>query len=628
MQSGRAYEIGSFTKRLVFAGVSFQGNVHLRSPAPLRGKRPNRKNKLFFIEKLERKSARPRLLSEGNEYFCPDPKNFPSMRRYLLPFALLLQLSASAQKVNKADAALQAALRTHVEFLSSDVLEGRRTGSEGERLAADYIVQQFQKAGLSPKGSDGFLQPFEVDEGLSVEGTQLQVDGKTLELNTDYFPLAWSGNSKLEGNTSTALMESGTPWFLDLKDELERNSGNPHWDINEALRRQVKTMAAKGATAVVFYNSGTADDKIAFEGRDRSERAAVPVFYITKSAYKKFFADETATHNITMVSQVRPRVRTGNNVAAFLDNGAAQTIILGAHYDHLGHGEDRNSMYRGTDRLIHRGADDNASGTAALIELARLLKASKYKGHNYLFLAFSGEELGLYGSKHFVEHPTVDLASVSYMINMDMVGRLNDSSKALTVGGYGTTPLWGQLYAVSGKKGLYQDGLSFRFDSSGVGPSDHTSFYRKDIPVLFYFTGVHSDYHRPSDAADKINYTGEVRILRHIESLLAKTDKSGKPAFTKTRDLQTGTANRFSVTLGIMPDYTYSGNGVRVDGVSEGRPAQKAGMKTGDVITALGEHKVSSVESYMGALGKFKKGEQTTVTYLREGREEKATIEF
>ncbi|RYD95757.1 MAG: M28 family peptidase, partial [Sphingobacteriales bacterium] len=249
-----------------------------------------------------------------------------------------------------------------------------------------------------------------------------------------------------------------------------------------------------------------------------------------------------------------------------------------------------------------------------------------YKANNYLFIAFSGEELGLFGSKYFVEHSTVDLQSVNYMINLDMVGRLSDSSHALTVGGYGTSPTWGQLYGLTGKKAL-AGGLTYRFDSSGTGPSDHTSFYRKDIPVLFYFTGLHSDYHKPGDEADKINYTGEVQVLRHILSVIQHTDGAGKLAFSKTREVAMSSA-RFSVTLGLMPDYTYSGNGLLVDGISDGRPAQKAGLQAGDVITALGPHKVSSVETYMEALGNFKKGDSTQVTYLRNGQTATTTVQF
>jgi C-terminal processing protease CtpA/Prc len=185
------------------------------------------------------------------------------------------------------------------------------------------------------------------------------------------------------------------------------------------------------------------------------------------------------------------------------------------------------------------------------------------------------------------------------------------------------------LYSVKGKKGLYSEGLQFRFDPSGTGPSDHTSFYRKNIPVLFFFTGLHSDYHKPTDDFDKINYNGQMHLVRHILSLVEATDKQPqKLAFTKTREAQTTTSARWSVSLGIMPDYTFSGNGVKVDGVSENRPAQKAGILAGDVITKLGEHALTSMESYMQALSKFKKGDKAPVQYTRNGQSLSTTVEF
>src|SRR5690606_10352109 len=197
---------------------------------------------------------------------------------------------------------------------------------------------------------------------------------------------------------------------------------------------------------------------------------------------------------IKFTTALSEKKRTGYNVLGYIDNDAATTIILGAHFDHLGYGEDGNSRHTAHELSIHNGADDNASGTAALIELAKKLKQSKAKNNNYLFIAFSGEELGLYGSKYFTENPTIDLKTTNYMINMDMVGRLSDSTKSVTIGGYGTSPAWSSVIsAVPGSS------IAVKIDSSGTGPSDHTSFYRKDIPVLFYFTGLHTDYHKPSD---------------------------------------------------------------------------------------------------------------------------------
>ncbi|MEO9003221.1 MAG: M28 family peptidase, partial [Ginsengibacter sp.] len=249
---------------------------------------------------------------------------------------------------------------------------------------------------------------------------------------------------------------------------------------------------------------------------------------------------------------------------------------------------------------------------AAILELIKFLEKSKLKNNNYLFICFSGEELGLFGSKFFTAHSTIPLENVNYMINCDMVGRLNDSSRALIVGGYGTSPVWGKILPEKTKA------VSVAFDSSGIGPSDHTSFYLKNIPVLFFFTGTHSDYHKPTDDVYKINFVGELRVIQYIENVLKETDKMGKLAFSKTREPQMGASPHFSVTLGIMPDYTYPGPGVRIDAVIDGKIAQHAGMMPGDVVAKFDDFIITDIYNYMDALGKYKKGEAATVTILRD----------
>ena len=551
-------------------------------------------------------------------------------RKYILVILAWSITNVHAQKLKKEDKQLVANLEKHVNFLAADKLEGRRTGTAGEKLAMEYISSEFLKIGLQAKGVNTFYQPFEVAEGKQVNpSTHLLINGNSLLLHKDFFPLIYSPNTSLEAMSSVALHEGQSPWFLDVKELLEVSKDNPHFDINESIKTKAEEMHGKGASAIFVYNTSDKEDGLVFNGKDKSEVLKIPVIYVTKDAATKYFTDEAASLDIKLKTDIVPKTRTGNNVIGFIDNKATTTIVLGAHFDHLGFGEDGNSMVRNGEKQIHNGADDNASGTAALIELARLLKSSKAKQNNYLFIGFSGEELGLYGSKYFVEHPTIDLAKINFMINMDMLGRLNETSRVLTVGGYGTSPAWGETFTASGKNKLYAGGLVFKYDSSGTGPSDHTSFYRKDIPVLFYFTGLHSDYHKPTDDFDKINYAGEMHIVKHLLSLIETINKrSGRIAFAKTREMQTSTSARFSVTMGIMPDYTFSGNGVRVDGVSENRPAQKAGLKTGDIIIALGEHTVNSAESYMQALSKFKKGDSTNVTYNRGSEKLSAAIEF
>jgi hypothetical protein len=539
---------------------------------------------------------------------------------------LLVFAGLQAQKLRKADRAFIENLEKHVNYLASDKLEGRRTGTEGETLAMGYISEQFREIGLAPKGTDKFFQPFEVDDGKQVDpATSFKINGAGLKPGKDFFPFPFSSNGDIKAEPALELYESDMPWFYNLKETLEENKNNPHFDLYSFIRSKADEVKKKGATALIFYNTSTIDDQLAFTAKDRSATAPIPVVYMTKEAAKKYLNDPAATLDVSLHVSLKQKTRTGHNVIGYIDNGARTTAVIGAHYDHLGYGEDGNSLLRTGEHLVHHGADDNASGTAALIELARMLRKSKDKQNNYLFIAFSGEELGLFGSKYFTDHPTVDLNSINYMINMDMVGRLNDSLNSITIGGYGTSPVWEQAI----QPGNNQSFFTIKIDSSGTGPSDHTSFYRKDIPVLFFFTGLHPDYHRPSDVADKINYGGEYKMVKYIYQLIDKLNgQKQKFAFLKTRENQVASSAQFSVTMGIMPDYTFSGSGVRCDAVSEGRPAQKAGMKAGDIIVALGDYGVDSMETYMEALGKFKKGDKTKVKFKRGNEIKESMVQF
>lgn len=401
---------------------------------------------------------------------------------------LLVSNFAFAQKSKTAD--LQD-LRVDVVYLSSDLLEGRETGSEGEKLAAQYIASRFEKMGLKPGGNN---------------------------------------------NT----------WYQSF--DFKYNP-NPH-----------------GGTG----------------GEDR----------------------------------------TGKNVLGYLDNGAATTVVIGAHYDHLGHGD--FSSLAANDHSIHNGADDNASGIAALLHIAEYLKTSgKAKSNNYLFMAFSGEELGLVGSKAFVNNPTADITKVNYMLNMDMVGRLN-TEKVLAINGAGTSPLWKEALAA-----IKVADIQVKTTDSGVGPSDHTSFYFADKPVLHFFTGQHTDYHKPSDDAEKINYEGLLDVSNYIIALIEKMDSKGKLAFAKTKDEdENRRAANFKVTLGVMPDYVYTGEGLRIDGVIDDRPGAKAGLQKGDVILQMGDIPVKDIYGYMEGLSKFKAGETTKVKVKRGEKTMEVEVTF
>jgi hypothetical protein len=301
----------------------------------------------------------------------------------------------------------------------------------------------------------------------------------------------------------------------------------------------------------------------------------------------------------------------GNNV--LYAHQAAKTQfwgVIGAHYDHLGYG-DENSLFRGEPK-IHSGADDNASGVAGMLELARRFSQLP-TGHSMLYAAFSGEEKGLWGSNHFCKSPTVSLDSIRYMINFDMIGRLRGDT--LAVYGTGTSPRWMELLDACNS-----DSLILVPSESGVGPSDHTSFYLEGIPALHFFTGQHPDYHKPSDTADKINEQGMLKIVNFVDRIVRKLNDEPEFLFTATKDQDEESTPRFNVTLGVIPDYLFSGEGMRIDGVSEGRPASNAGMKRGDIVIQIDTVEVIDMMSYMTALSQFEAGQTSAVTILRGGK--------
>ncbi|NND11949.1 MAG: M28 family peptidase [Flavobacteriaceae bacterium] len=339
----------------------------------------------------------------------------------------------------------------------------------------------------------------------------------------------------------------------------------------------------------------------------------------TDGYFQKFtFLPKTDPHKDTeYVTMNSDSTITGTNVIGYIDNNAEETIIIGAHFDHLGLGGD-GSLHRG-DTDIHNGADDNASGTAVMINLASRLKG-KNTNNNFLFMAFSGEEMGLLGSNYFVKNPTIDTKAVNYMINMDMVGRLKED-KTIAVYGVGTSPRFSQtLNSLKGDFNLVEK-------ESGVGPSDHTSFYLSDIPVLHFFTGQHEDYHKPSDDFDKLNYEGMYAISDYIFNVISELNESEKLAFRKTKN-ESEEVPRFKVGLGVVPDYLYSGKGMRIDGTREDTPAVKAGLKKGDVVLKLGEHEVTDMMSYMKALSTFEKGNTTKIVIERNGEKIEADLTF
>lgn len=303
---------------------------------------------------------------------------------------------------------------------------------------------------------------------------------------------------------------------------------------------------------------------------------------------------------------------TGRNVLGFMDNGANKTIVIGAHYDHLGWG-DEGSLHTDSVKAIHNGADDNASGVSALLNIANELKGKK-SNNNYLFIAFTGEEKGLWGSNYFVKHATVNIQNINYMINMDMVGRL-DTNRRLAIHGVGTSPEF-----IPAIEKIKNPEFQLKFDSSGVGPSDHTSFYLADVPVVHFFTGQHEDYHKPTDDNEFINFEGLNDVSDFIISLITNLDGPEKIPFAKTKEKE-NKGRSFNVTLGVIPDYLYDGKGLMIDGTKPDRPADKAGILKGDIVTKMGDLTINSMNDYMDALGVFEAGMEIEVI-VKRGKEE------
>ena len=541
------------------------------------------------------------------------------MRKVLVLLTILLPLGLLAQRLSKSDKLLIQNLKGHVQYLASDDLEGRRAGTAGEQKAVDYIIDQYKDFAIQPMGDHGFMQDFKIDEGKKFASNAfVKVNNQQAILDVDFFALSNSGINSIQSRASISLNETNQVWFKDMNEILEENTSNPHFDINDWLTTTTTQLKRKGATALFLHNSGNNVDNLQFNKNDTAASLALPVVYFTKEGYAKLFNDQLGTYTIEANIQFEHPTRTAHNVVGFIDNHAPNTIILGAHLDHLGYNEDKHGL--DLNNFIHNGADDNASGTAALIELAKSLTKKAPHKNNYLIIHFSGEEMGLLGSKYWLDHPTYN-GSFNYMINMDMVGRY-DTARKLTIGGFGTSSKWAEVLSKT------TTSLLTHYDSAGTGPSDHASFYRKDMPVLFMFTGSHADYHKATDDWDKVNYEGEKEVVRLVQSIIKTTDGYDKLDFLKTREQSIGKSTKFTVSLGVMPDYAFTGTGVRIEGASQGKIGEKIGLKAADVLIQLGAYKLIDVMGYMQALGKFKKGDKTTLTIKRGTEEIKFDIQF
>ena len=552
-------------------------------------------------------------------------------------------------------------LKDHVIYLSSEELAGRFPGTTGDKLAQDYIIEKFKSYGLKPGGDNGtYLQNFEMMTSVKLGvNNNFTVGRQSFTSGQDFTPIGFSADGSIEGNLVFAgygINDSKSGYNdyndIDVSGKIAvilRYSPDPNnAEMQEQTPLVVKTIRAKENNAAgIIFVTGPVDDPddrlidISFSNSFRD--AGIPVINITRETFDKVFASSGYTiqqlqdkiNNSgqpssfelsgvtagiqTDVEQVT--ITTGNVIGILEGNDPSagdEAIVIGAHYDHLGYG-DYGSLYSGTDKQIHHGADDNASGVAGVLELAQ--KFASQKGsikHDIVFMLFSGEEAGLLGSNFFTKSDKFKEMNVVAMLNMDMIGRVN--KEQLVIYGIGSSPVWEPV--------IKNYNTNYKFDitytKAGFGRSDHSSFYSNNVPAVHFFTGSHEDYHRPGDTYEKLDYSGQERIVRLIYDVTSELDgEITPPEFTKAEEEsdENKTMGSIRIYVGTIPDYAYSGKGMKLSGVKEGGPADKGGLQAGDIIIKFGEKDVETIYDFMYAMGSYKPDDEVDFVVLRDDKE-------
>jgi Tol biopolymer transport system component len=579
---------------------------------------------------------------------------------------------------------LLAQLSNDVTHLASPKMDGRMTGTEGARLASEFLAEQLRAAGLRPFGvSNTFFQPFEFNAGVRVMTNEnrlaLHQGEKARVLSSEFRPLSFSENGitagevafvgyglvvpgKLgEGYDSYAGLDVSNKIVLALRYVPEEVDAKRRQELNRYSGLRYKAMLARerGARAILFVtgpNSPNAGELAALSSDSASGGSRILAGSITTNAAAALF--ETVGKDLRVIQSaldsenphaeggfaftnftvflkisVEHLKKTDRNVLAVWEppGGARGYVVVGAHYDHLGHGESGAMRRAGEENSIHFGADDNASGTAAVLALAREAEASSprryadsiaYNQPGLIFAFWSGEEMGLIGSSHFVEHPPVALTNIVACFNFDMVGRLRDNK--LMLQGLGSSTAWRRLI----EKRNVAAGFNLTLQDDPYLPTDVTAFYPRGIPVLNFFTGSHDDYHRPTDTPEKINYEGLERIVKLARGLLTDTlAATQRLDYVKvaSSDKSGGSRDNLRAYLGTIPDYATEVAGVKISGTRGGSPAEKAGLKGGDVIVEFAGQKIANIYDYTYALDAVKIGVPITIVVLRGG--ERLTIQ-
>lgn len=594
------------------------------------------------------------------------------MKRTLILLLLLVSLIGAQDKSSNAEITADE-VKAHLNFLASDALKGRFTGSPEERKAGDYIKTQFELYGLKPAFNGKWFQEFSFIEKVEMtkkNSISLITDRKKnkLEAAKNFTILGFSGKAKLSAGLafvgygiSAEKMNYDDYAGIDVKGKIviamknhpEHDSSRSKFEMFTTLRNKANMAKEKGAAGLIIINGWLPknDDILQTPRYDGAPGMKdFPVLQISRPVADELLKSEGvvladiqkhidaakkpqsfAIINTTaeISTEVKEIQKIARNVGGVLEGNDPdlknEYIVIGGHYDHLGIDQMKEaSMYKGADKQIHNGADDNASGTTGVLEVAEKLASIKNElKRSIIFLTFSGEELGILGSTFYTNNPSVDIKSIVAMLNMDMVGRLNAENN-LTIIGAGTSSKWKELL---NQKNSY--GFKLSMSDGGSGGSDHQAFSNKNIPVLFFFSGTHSDYHKPSDDVDKINFAGEEKILKYVYDIAYDIQKmNARLDYVKVEEKAQRPSGPSRVTVGTVPEFGYSGNGYKLSGTTEGSPAAKAGMKAGDIIIKFGMKAVGNIYDFMYAVQDYKAGDKVEIVALREGKEMTFTLEL
>ena len=572
----------------------------------------------------------------------------------ILIFGCTNSIQVSNETLSSKPEITEAELLSHIKYLSADERTGRFPGTQGSKEAIDYISNKFKSSDVTPAGTDGFLQPFEFITGIKVDNTTRLTTGlNSAILHKDFIPLEFSSNGKFEGSVVFVgygfVIEDSISWNdykgIDLEGKwaliIRGAPGgvHPHSKFKDYLSFRKKAMIAKdkNALGVLFVNQNGDNDLPKLKHSPNSLSIGIPVIQIKRNLANQLVSqklndlqiklDETSQPQSFMITKQvsgeinlkRESTLISNVIGVIPGNDPKlkkEYIVLGAHFDHLGYGGEGSGSLAPDSKLIHNGADDNSSGTAAILELSsKLSKNRNLLKRSVVVMGYNAEEEGLLGSKFFVNNPTIDLSSVAAMINLDMIGRM--SNQTVTIGGTGTSNLFESMLKETNKS----HNLKLAMSPEGFGPSDHASFYVNDIPVLFFFTGTHTDYHKPSDDWQGINIEGQKKITDFVYDLtMSLSRRSEKPVFKESGPKQSSQVrSNFKVTFGIMPSYGSDAKGLKIDGVRKDGPAEKAGIKKGDIIISIKGKEVNNVYDYMYRLEELKAGEVVKTIILRNG---------